>query len=359
MALSSTVKAQKIASAAATVVERSLIVPNLMTKVGLDEFRGAANDTVNIKVPGILPAHDLTWRSERSSNLTLDAFSERTYAVSFGGNVYQATKLQDEQVDFDNVGWQKVVPIQAEAIGRNIEGKALAQLGAPTFPGNSSLSGVSGSASAYSYMVAGAKSGRDLKGTLLALRYIANKIGMGSSRTLVISAAIEAQILAEATALGLTTANMVGEGIASSALREATIGRLFGMNFVTAQELADDKAYLTTPGAYVMATAAPSVPQSVPFGGTGSSKGGVSVRVLRDYDALQLVDRSVLNTYVGFRAIPDVVLMDPQGTAAVSTGEYFIRAIALDMDATADVLPAAASELDKAFSVNATAGLPV
>jgi hypothetical protein len=359
MALSSVVKAQKIASAAATVVERSLIVPSLMTKVGLEEFKGAENDTVNIKVPGVLPAHDLTWRTERSSDLTLDAFSERSYAVSFQGNVYQATKLQDEQVDFDNLGWQKVVPIQAEAIGRNLEAKSLNQLGAPTFPGNTSLTAVSGSASAYSYMVAGAKSGRDLKKTLLALRFIANKIGMGSDRTLVISAAIEAQILAEATALGLTKADMVGDANANSALREATIGRLFGMNFAVAQELADDKAYLLTPGAFVMATAAPSVPQSVPFGGTGSSRGGVSVRVLRDYHALQLVDRSVLNTYVGFRAIPDVVLMDPLTNPAVSTKEYFIRAIALDMDATADVLPVAASELDKAFNINATTGLPV
>lgn len=358
MALNQNVKAQKIATAAATIVERSLVVPNLMTKVGVDEFRGASNDTINIKVPGVLPARDLAWRTERSSDITLDAFTERTYAVSFQGNVYQATKLQDEQIDFDNLGWQNVVPIQAEAIGRNIEAKGVIQIGAPTFPGNTSLTGVSGTANAYSYMVAGAKAGRDLKKTLLALRFVANKIEMGSTRTLVVSSAIEAQILADAVSLGLTVANLSGDANANSALRDASIGRLFGMNIVVAPELANDKAYLLTPGAFVLATAAPSVPQSVPFGGTGSAR-GIAVRAMRDYHALQLVDRSVLNTYVGFRAIPDVVLMDPLTTPAVSTGEYFIRAIALDIDATTDVLPTAASELDKAFGINATAGLPI
>jgi len=358
MALNQNVKAQKIAAAAAVIVERSLVVPNLFTKVGVDEFRGAENDTVNIRVPGVLPAHDLAWRTERTSDLQLDAFTERTYPVSFQGNVYQATKLQDEQVDFDNLGWQKVVPIQAEAIGRNIEGKALSQLLAPTFPGNTSLSGVSGTADAYSYVVAGAKNGRTLKSTLLMLRHIANSIGMGTRRTLVVSSMIEAQILSEATSLGLTVASMSGDAIANSALREATIGRLFGMDIVVANELPADKGYLITPGAFVMATAAPSVPQSVSFGGTASAR-GIAVRMIRDYHALQLVDRSVLNTYVGFRAIPDVVLMNPLTDPAVSTGEYFIRAIALDMDATADVLPAAGSELDKAFGINAEDGLPL
>jgi hypothetical protein len=356
MALNSNVKAQKIAAAAAEVVEQGLRVPGLFTKAGVDDFRGAANDTVNIKVPGVLPAHDLTWRSERNSDITLDAYSERTYAVSFQGNVYQATKLQDEQVDFDNLGWQQVVPIQAEAVARNIEGKAVIQLGAPTFPGNSSLAGVSGSASAYSYMVAGAKSGRDLRQSFIAMRRVCNAIGMGPRRTIVTGVGLESAVLDDRTALGLGVASIAGDANASAALREAHIGRVMGFDILVAPELPADKAYVVTPGAFVLATASPSMPQSVPFGATAGAR-GISLRWMRDYDSMRFVDRSVVNTYVGTRAIPDVIFI--RSTNAVSASEYFIRAIAFDLDATADVLPAAASELDAAFGINATAGIGI
>lgn len=362
MALSSNIKPVVLAQTAASVVEASIVIPNLMTKVGIDEFRGASSDTVNVKVPGVLPAHDLAWRTERTADITLDAYSERTMAVSFQGNVYQATKLQDEQVDFDypDGSWQRVVPVQAQAVARHINMKSIDALKAPAFPGNASLSGVSGnSTTAWSYTIAGNKSGRNLRGTLLAVRRVANAIQMDPNRTLVISPYVEQQILGDTNALGMASAMVGGDAVTVPALREATIGKLFGMNIVVANDLADNEAYLITPQAFVMATAAPAVPQSVPFGATASTPTGIAVRWMRDYDALRYTDRSSLNTYVGFRAVPDVVAIRDQTNHvySVSTGEYFIRALKVNMTATADTLPAAGSELANAFGISTSSTL--
>jgi hypothetical protein len=67
----------------------------------------------------------------------------------------------------------------------------------------------------------------------------------------------------------------------------------------------------------------------------------VALRWIQDYDANYLTDRSVVNTYKGFRSVKDELLGVDSGTnqAFVSQFEHFVRAIKLDLDATDDVLP--------------------
>lgn len=350
MALNSNVKPQKLAAVAAEVIHQGLVIPALITMEGTQEFVGAEDDTVFIKVPGYLPAHEITsWRAERTSALTLDAFTERKISVTFGGNTYSATKLQDEQVDYDLLAWSKVVGVQADAIRRNLEAKAV-KLVKPydvsTNPGGTpyevTIAGAAASRTA-------ARTAKGMRVDLLALTSAADKIRMPKEGRifLVGTDVMNAMLLDDKIVLSQNTS----ESRAEAALGEASMGRVFGMEIIHSMEVPADFGSLFVRGAFVMKTAAPSVPQSVGFGATGSA-GGVSVRFLRDYDSTILAERSVVNLYNGTNFTTDLLFDDENNQVAQSGAgvpfEYVIRSVAFDLDATADVVPVGTVAGDRA-----------
>ncbi|MFY1688173.1 hypothetical protein [Plantactinospora sp. WMMB782] len=339
MALNAIVQPQKLAAVAAEVIEQSLVLPALFQREGFENFRGAENDTVYTRVPGILPAHEIAnFRAERTSSITFDAFVERKISLTLSGNTYSATKLQDEQKDWDSIQWARVITTQAEAVARSLEDKAV-----DLVTGQSYLATIAGTG----------VTNRTMRQALLKLRAVANRFKMPlERRNFVIGTAIEEAILGDDK---LVLAQNVGDQIAATALREATIGRLFGMNVVVSQEIDPDKGYLFVPSAFAMATAAPAVPQSA-TGGSAAAR-GIGARWVLDYDPTILAERSVVNTYNGVRSIKDVMLnADRSDVIRVgeTVGEFLIRAIAFDLDATADALPNADANAD----ADGTGGTP-
>ncbi|AUG87195.1 major head protein [Streptomyces phage Omar] len=315
------IKPEKIAATAAVALEQSLVVPALFQREGIDAYKGAENDTINVKVEGVLPFRTYGWRNDRAQPIQFDEYSEKTVAVSFGGNTYSAVKLTDEQRDMDLGGWTKLLAKQTEAIGRGLERGAVDKL----------------LAQEYAVTLAGAKSGRDLRGVLIRAREVLNRFMVPrEGRILLVGSAWETALLSDDK---LNLAGNVGESEAVSALREANIGRRYGFDIVVSLEVPADAAFALHRSAFIFATGAPTVPASV-TGGT-SSYNGVALRWLQDYDANYLTDRSVVNTYRGFREVKDQLIGVNEGTgqAYVSEFEHFIRAIKLDLDLTADVLP--------------------
>jgi hypothetical protein len=177
----------------------------------------------------------------------------------------------------------------------------------------------------------------NLRTSLIRIRQVMNQLNVpDGERTILIGTDIEAALLADEK---LNLASNVGEAEAVSALRSATLGQRFGFNFVVARELPPTMGVAMVDSAFIFATGAPSVPQSVPFGATASHN-GVALRWIRDYDSLKFQDRSIFNTYKGFRHVTDD-LIGVDGTtqqAYVSTYEHFVRAIKIVLNGT-DSLP--------------------
>jgi hypothetical protein len=115
------VKPEKIAATAAVLLEQQLIVPGTFRREGIDQFKGAADDTINIKVEGVLPFRTYGWRNDRSTEIQFDTYAERKIAITFGGDIYSGVKLTDEQNEFDLPGWAKLARKQTEAISRGLE----------------------------------------------------------------------------------------------------------------------------------------------------------------------------------------------------------------------------------------------
>ncbi|MEU6056979.1 hypothetical protein [Streptomyces sp. NPDC047097] len=317
------VKPEKIAATAAVALEESLVVPAVFARKGIDEFKGAADDTINVRVEGVLPYRTYGWRNDRSTEIKFDTYRERTVSVKFGGDVYSGVQLTDEQNDMDLDGWAKLMAKQTEAVGKGLEYQAVDYLlGAP-----------------YEITLGGAVAGRSLRRTLIRAREVLNKLRVPKEgRTLLVGSGWENELLSDPD---LNLASHVGESEAVSALREATLGRRYGFNIISSDELPADFAVAMVSSAFIFATGAPSVPGSVPFGASASYK-DIALRWIRDYDSAHLMDRSIVNTYKGFRTVTDLLVgRDSQNPnqGFVSEHEHFVRAIRLDLDAASDVLP--------------------
>lgn len=316
------VKPEFIAAAAAVALEQKLVVPAVFQREGIDQYKGKKDDTINVRVEGVLPFRTYGWRNNRSAAIQFDQYAERTVAVTFGGDIYSGVELTDEQRDFDMAGWTKLVSKQVEAVGRGLEYQAVDYL----------------TDAEYNVTLGGAVSGRNLRATLVKAREVMNKLRLPKEgRVLLVGSGWESALLNDEK---MNLAQNVGDDEAVSALREATLGRRFGFSIVTSNELPSDMAVAMIGSAFIFATGAPSVPASIAKGATASHN-GVAVRWLQDYDMTHTTDRSLVNTYKGFRRVDDILLGrdETSGQAFVSEHEHFVRAIKLDLDATADVTP--------------------
>jgi hypothetical protein len=329
------IKPEKIAAVAAVALEEQLIVPAVFRREGIDQYKGAKDDTINVVVEGVLPYRSYGWRADRSAEVQFDEYTERKVAVQFGGDIYSAVKLTDEQNDFDLPGWSKLATKQTEAIGRGLEFQATQALeDAP-------------------YEVVVVLDQADLRGSLVKLRAVMNRLRVQGPRKLLVGTDIEAALLNDDK---LNLAQNVGDAEAVTALREATLGRRMGFDFVVAQELAASEAVAMVESAFIFATGAPSVPQSVPFGATASHN-GVAIRWIRDYDSTRFQDRSIFNTYKGFRHVDDpLVGRDGSNQAFVSTANHFVRAVKVELGAAYSV-EVGNTELATITGIQSTDGL--
>lgn len=325
MAQHQIVKPEKLAATAVGMLEQELIVPNLFQKEGIDQFKGAADDTVSVKVEGVLPFHEYGFRNDRSSAITFDEYSERKVAVQFGGNFYSAVQLTDEQNDFDIESWAKLLNPQVKAVARGLGRRAVTTL----------------EDQAYAVTI-GADSTK-LRTAIIEARRVMNRFQVpGDERILLVGTDFESALLNDEK---ITLAVNAGDAQAASALHEATVGRIAGFTIVVDQTIQPDAAYAMVRSAFIFMTGAPAVPSSVPFGATQSFE-SIAMRWVRDYDPSYMRDRSVVNTYAGFRAVEDVLVGwdEANGKELVSSGEHFVRAIKLELDGTS-VYPEAGSEL--------------
>lgn len=315
------VNPERNAATALAAIEDSLVLPNYMQKESIDQFKGAKNGAVNIKVEGVLPYREYGWRNDRSNPIAFDSYAERSITVNFGGDIYSAVQLIDEQATMDAIGWDRLAVKQGEAVGRGIEQKAVAAI------------------SGQSYDVKVDLNQNDMRGALVYLRRVANALKVPGKRVLVVSPDVEMALLNDPE---LTIAANVGDARAAQAVQDATLGRVLGFEIVVANELPANSAFLFIDNAFVVATGAPVSPASVKHVATKATPNGFATRWLTDYDANFLTDRSVVNTYVGFRAIKDPVITT--GTvnglanqAIVSSSEYLIRAVQINLSTANEV----------------------
>jgi hypothetical protein len=314
-------KPEVIAAAALGLLERELVLPRLVTRMGINDFRGAADDTVTIRVPARTTAREYEWRT-RVSPIVLDELSETSVAVTLSKHPYSAVAVTDEELTLDITSFgEQVLRPQIRAVAEKLETYVYsamdgADLHWPVIaPGAGDSPGGGGTTAEYD---------NDAKDILVALVEARRRLNVKNvpvaGRVIVVGADIEAILLNGSQLLDASAAGSDG------ALRDAQIGRLYGMPIFTSNALPTDEAWVFHPSAFVLANVAPTVPEGVTMGSSQSFE-GLAMRWIRDYDPNYLRDRSVVSAFAGYASVEE----DPDPTASVGDQVENVRAIKINL----------------------------
>jgi hypothetical protein len=314
-------KPDVIAAAALGLLERELVLPRLVTRMGINDFRGAADDTVTIRVPARTTAREYEWRT-RVSPIVLDELSETSVAVTLSKHPYSAVAVTDEELTLDITSFgEQVLRPQIRAVAEKLETYVYsamdgADLHWPVIaPGAGDSPGGGGTTAEYD---------NDAKDILVALVEARRRLNVKNvpvaGRVIVVGADIEAILLNGSQLLDASAAGSDG------ALRDAQIGRLYGMPIFTSNALPTDEAWVFHPSAFVLANVAPTVPEGVTMGSSQSFE-GLAMRWIRDYDPNYLRDRSVVSAFAGYASVEE----DPDPTASVGDQVENVRAIKINL----------------------------
>jgi len=277
-------KPDVIASTALGLLERELVLGNLVWSDGAFDFAGAKNDTVTIRIPAQLTAREYDWRNDRSAEIVLDNLAEDSISVTLNKDIYSAVSVTDEELTLDikDFGSQVLSP-QVKAVATAID------------------TGVASMIEGATYATTAAMDPADPYFGIIDARAALNKANVDvGGRKLLIGSDVETALLKSNR-----ISNVANSG-SDSALRDATVGRLAGFDLVVSNAIAPGAAYAFVSSAFVLATRAPAIPQGASFGAS-QSYNGLSMRWIKDYDSARLRDRSIVNIYAGYNVMTDKV----------------------------------------------------
>jgi hypothetical protein len=279
------IKPTVISATALGLLQRQIVLPNVVWMNGIGDFAGAYNDTVTIRIPARTTARRRTLRGTGSDrNITLDTLTEHAIPVQLTEDIYSAVAVTDEELTLDIVdfGGQILKP-QVRSVAEMLEGDIAA-----TMQG----------ASYQTIVTVGSGDGATFDAVVDARRALNEADVDLADRILVVGPGVEAALLKDPQ---FARYDHAGD---STAFRDATIGRIAGVDVVISNALRAGEAYLFHKTAFIFANRAPNVPAGVPFGNSQAFQ-NLSLRWIRDYDATQLQDRSVVNSFAGYAAVSD------------------------------------------------------
>lgn len=281
------IKPNAIVDTVLGMLQGELVLTQLVWKDGLGDFAGKYNDTVTIRIPNPTDANTRVLRGTGAArNLTVSDLTETSVDVKLTDDVYNLVVLTDEEKTLDIFDYAaQVLNRQVDAVARKLEqGLADTITGAPYATTHEAAAD-----SIYDAIIH-------------ARRQLNDAFVPRQGRVLVIGSAIEEALLLDDRFIRFDS---TGDS-SNSALREARIGRIAGQDVIVSDYIPHGEAYLFHPTAFAMVTRPPSAPMSGAdrVAAVGSAN-GIALRWLGDYDPSVTSDRSLVDTFVGYKAIVD------------------------------------------------------
>lgn len=312
------IKPTVVVDTAIKLLQREIILPQLVWLNGIGDFAGKYQDTITVRVPARTVAHRRTLRGTGAArNLVTEDLTENAIPVTLDHDVYHAVHLTDEELTLDIHDFAgQVLNRQIRAVAEDLEnGLADTIAGAP-YDQNSMITHIDASDDASIW-----------EAIVDARRKLNDKYIDRAGRVLVVGSAVEAAFLKSEV---FRRYDSTGDR-PNTALRDATIGDVAGLTVVVSDALMHGDAYLFHPTAFIMATRPPAAPRGASFT-SAASAAGLAIRWLMDYDYSETTDRSLVDTFVGYQAVVDPV-------------DGFVRACKIRLDATGVVVSGPAGNL--------------
>jgi len=275
------IKATKVVNTALGVLMRETVLPNLVWRDAAGDFAGVKDDTITIRIPAFTNSRKRTLRA--AGPITIDEVSETSVDVKLDTDIYKGVGVTDENLTLDitDFGAQILNPI-LQSIVMGIEDELADTI-----------------ASAEYALTATFSEAAPLASVLTARRKLNDCNVPKAGRALVVGSEIE-QIILEDLA-----SRPVAAPAEQNALTDATISTNYGgFRVVQANGIAPDECYAIHRTAFVLSSRAPVVPDGASWGASQSA-GGFAIRVIKDYDPLNLKDRCIGNSWIGCDVVKD------------------------------------------------------
>lgn len=263
---------------------QDLILPRLVTRELEREFTGGSGTVINVRTPPTVTGGGARTYTQglrdAGTPIVLDRINEATVPVTIGPMLYKGAPVTDEDFTFEITDFtRQVVEPLAQPVGVGAEAVLAAEIN--TFPASATITPDLTAAEIHTAI---------LEARLqLNKRYVPQQ-----GRVLVVSPEVEMALL-------IDEANRLvryQDSGSTEALRNATIGRLYGMDVVTSTELTANTFIIMTREAFAFVMAVPPVPAGCTFGASVSYQ-GLGLRFIRDYDPAFMQDRAVVNVFAG------------------------------------------------------------
>lgn len=264
---------EPVSQLAVELLARSLVLPMTSARVPSADYGGSGGTTI-VRVPQRLTANQHAARGAQIVYGTLDEVAVPVELTHW----YSALRVSDEELTLDirNFGEQVLAPMVA----------AVAEAG------EQRLANVINAVPA-TLSFASTADPDDTRAVILAAReaLVTANVPAGG-RYLAVSPAVASRLFAVDAFVRVDASG------SPSALRDATLGRIFGLDVVESNTLTDGTAAVYHRSATAFATLSPALPA-----GAGSAQAsavqGIALRVLQDFDPGVLSDVVAVSTFGG------------------------------------------------------------
>jgi hypothetical protein len=277
------IKAEHVVDAAELALHREIVLPALTwTELGREDFVGAKNDTVTLRLPGTATA---TIRDLRSTaDVVFGELEEIPVDVTLSKDVSVDLNATLAELTLD------IVPFSKRFVDPAIIGLA---------EGVESVIGTALDGANPVDEIAWDGTAAGVKAALIAASTKFQQLNVPrKGRTALVGSNAYGEFLDYASSIP----NFVGSGAGDTALLEATIARLFGFNVVTSNAIDDDAVFALSPYAIAFTAFGPEIPAGAIDGSTGSVD-GIGYSVIFDYDPVKRKDRMSVQSYVGATSV--------------------------------------------------------
>ena len=330
------------------LLDREITLPKLFWKNPISDWTGREGDAVNVRIPTRMSGarrFGTSWRpgqdigpsdgttppyggdhtgTDSSASLTygnrpsivVDTFSETTINLKIDDFFYKAVGLTEEQLTLDlrNFAAQVLNP-QVRTMTDYVQAKCATVMSGANYAADNQVVAATVAADGTNDQKAAA-----IIAAVFQARKVLTDAGVPlDGRTLVVSSDVEMALLLSDK---FQRVDSVGN---ASALREATIGRIAGMDVVVDRNIPEKHAYLLHNTAFVLSLIAPVVPSGAPQGRSlANPELGTAMLWVRDYDTNHMIDRSVVSCFAGAQAVED-------GPVDTNGNRTLVRAVSLDL----------------------------
>ena len=286
-----TIKATRVVSTILGVLARETVLARLVWRDAGGDFRGAAGDTITIRVPAYTEADSRDLRSGATrvaSNLT-----ERIVPVTLNTDLYKRVPITDEELTLDIVEFEtQIITPVASSLVRGLETEIIGLL----------------ESSSYEFDVNFLDYPRPYDAVIRARRHLNDARVPMEGRALVVGSGVEELLLTDEQ---FVRADYAGD---SDAFRSAMIGRVGGFNVFYVPGIPPNEAFAFHRTAFVLSTRAPMVPRGVPQGqGATMSYDGFALRTVTLTDPEQVVDQFNADVWCGTNIVRDYGTLDDDG----------------------------------------------